>query len=604
MRKVINKRFIALFIAAVMGGSLCADMTVSAEEVTDQEAIISETGNQEDTVSEEEKQIIAEPELETDDSEEPLEELPEMTPDEKMENVQVENENNELEEKPITVQSNAIFLQSIGGKCGENLTWSFDEVTGTLTISGTGDMDDYYDDDSPEDSSIPWLGQCEQISKVILEDGITNIGNYSFAGCNNLKEIEIPSSVTEIGERTFYTCTSLQNIMLPDSVIKIGVWAFGNCTSLKNIMISDSVTEIEESAFRGCSSLESITIPRGLETLGSFAFSDNENLESINVADGNLNYVSQDGVLYNKDKTVLELYPEGRKTARFNSIPNSVTEIAMWAFSNNVNLEEVVLPEGLKVIDSCAFIGCEKLMALTIPKSVSTIDYLAYGYKETHGTPQYPNVKIRCYANTAGYQYAIDYKFSYELLDSSNSSGSDNANSVVKVSKITISGISKKIAAGKKIKLTAKVSPSKATNKAVKWTSSNKKVATVNKKGIVTINKKAAGKSVTITAAATDGSKKKATYKISVMKGVVKKVAISGKKSVKAGKTLKLKAKVTATKKANKTLKWTSSNKKYATVNSSGKVKTYKAGKGKKVKITAEATDGSGKKKTVTIKIK
>ena len=88
------------------------------------------------------------------------------------------------------------------------------------------------------------------------------------------------------------------------------------------------------------------------------------------------------------------------------------------------------------------------------------------------------------------------------------------------------------------------------------------------------------------------------------MKGVVKKVTVSGKKSMKAGKTLKLKAKVKATKKANKKLKWVSNNKKYATVSSSGKVKALKAGKGKKVKITAMATDGSGKKKSVTIKIK
>lgn len=87
------------------------------------------------------------------------------------------------------------------------------------------------------------------------------------------------------------------------------------------------------------------------------------------------------------------------------------------------------------------------------------------------------------------------------------------------------------------------------------------------------------------------------------MKGVVKRVAISGKTSVKAGKTLKLKAKVTASKKANKKIKWTSSNKKYASVSSSGTVKAYKAGKGKKVKITAAATDGSGKKKVVTVRI-
>ncbi len=176
--------------------------------------------------------------------------------------------------------------------------------------------------------------------------------------------------------------------------------------------------------------------------------------------------------------------------------------------------------------------------------------------------------------------------------------------SLIPVSKISVSGISKKIAAGKKIKLTTMVSPSNATKKAVKWESGNTNVAKVDSSGIVTMNKKSGGKSVTITATATDGSGAKASYKITSMKGVVKKVAISGKKTVKAGKTLKLKAKVTATKKANKKLKWTSSNKKYATVSSAGKVKALKAGKGKKVKITAAATDGSGKKKTVTIKIK
>ncbi|MGN1167440.1 MAG: leucine-rich repeat protein [Lachnospiraceae bacterium] len=173
----------------------------------------------------------------------------------------------------------------------------------------------------------------------------------------------------------------------------------------------------------------------------------------------------------------------------------------------------------------------------------------------------------------------------------------------VKVSKITLSGISKQIAAGRKIKLTASVLPSNATNKAVTWKSSNTKVATVTQSGVVTMKKGSGGKSVTITATAKDGSGVKATYKIKSMKGVVKKVSISGSKSVKAGKSLKLKAKVTATKSANKKLKWTSSNTKYAKVSNSGKVTTYKAGKGKKVKITAMATDGSGKKKTVTIKI-
>lgn len=173
-----------------------------------------------------------------------------------------------------------------------------------------------------------------------------------------------------------------------------------------------------------------------------------------------------------------------------------------------------------------------------------------------------------------------------------------------KIKKIKISAISHNIAAGKKIRLKATISPKDAAKKKLKWTTSNAKVATVNQNGIVKIKAKTGGKSVTIKATATDGSKKSAIWKIKSMKGVVKKVTVKGKKKVKAGKTLKLKAKVKATKGANKKLKWTSSNTKWATVSGSGKVKTKKAGKGKKVKITAQATDGSGKKKTVTIKIK
>ncbi|MCI9489868.1 MAG: Ig domain-containing protein [Dorea sp.] len=180
-----------------------------------------------------------------------------------------------------------------------------------------------------------------------------------------------------------------------------------------------------------------------------------------------------------------------------------------------------------------------------------------------------------------------------------------NKPSVQKVTKITISGISKKVAAGKKIQLTASVAPSDASNKAITWTSSNKKYAAVNSKGKVTVKKAGAGKSVTITATAADGSGVKATYKIQIKKHAVKSIKLKANKTVKAGRSLKVKATVKTTgKKANKTLKWTSSNAKYATVSAKGVVKAKKAGKNHKVRITASATDGSGRKKTVTIKIK
>ncbi len=174
------------------------------------------------------------------------------------------------------------------------------------------------------------------------------------------------------------------------------------------------------------------------------------------------------------------------------------------------------------------------------------------------------------------------------------------------VTKLKLTGVSKKIAAGKKLTLKATFTPADATNQKLTWSSSNKKYATVNSKGVVTTKKAGAGKTVTITAKAQDGSGIKATYKITIMKHAVKSVKLKAKtKQVKAGKKLTLKTTVKTTgKKVNKTLKWSSSNTKYATVNSKGVVTAKKAGKGKKVKITAKATDGSGKKATITIKIK
>lgn len=164
-------------------------------------------------------------------------------------------------------------------------------------------------------------------------------------------------------------------------------------------------------------------------------------------------------------------------------------------------------------------------------------------------------------------------------------------------------GKPKQIAAGKKVNLKAEIGLPDSITKQLIWKSSNTKVATVNANGVVTVKKKTGGKKVTITAS-NDKIKVSASWKVTSMKGIVKKVKITGAKTVKAGKSLKLKANVTATKKANKKLQWTSSNTKYATVNAKGVVKTKKTAKGKTIKITAMATDGSGKKATFKVKVK
>lgn len=174
----------------------------------------------------------------------------------------------------------------------------------------------------------------------------------------------------------------------------------------------------------------------------------------------------------------------------------------------------------------------------------------------------------------------------------------------IKITSLKLTGLSKQIAAGKKLTLKAKILPENASNQKLTWRSSNKKVATVSSAGVVKLKRNSGGKKVKITATTTDGSKISASWKITSMKGIVKKVRISGRKTVKAGKTLKLKARITASRKANRKLLWKSSNTKYATVNSKGVVKAKKSAKGKTVKVTAMATDGSNKKATIKIKVK
>ena len=180
---------------------------------------------------------------------------------------------------------------------------------------------------------------------------------------------------------------------------------------------------------------------------------------------------------------------------------------------------------------------------------------------------------------------------------------SGNTTKAPSIKPFKATGKPKQIAAGKKVNLKAEIGLPDSITKQLTWKSSNTKVATVNADGVVTVKKKTGGKKVTITAS-NDKIKVSASWKVTSMKGIVKKVKITGTKTVKAGKSLKLKANVTATKKANKKLQWTSSNAKYATVNAKGVVKTKKVAKGKTIKITAMATDGSNKKATLKVKVK
>lgn len=168
--------------------------------------------------------------------------------------------------------------------------------------------------------------------------------------------------------------------------------------------------------------------------------------------------------------------------------------------------------------------------------------------------------------------------------------------------KLVITGSTKKVAPGKKLKLTAKLYPANVSSQKILWKVSNSKYASVSKTGVVKAKKAGKGKSVIVTAYLEKDNSVVATYKISIMKKAVKKMKLSAKKTtLKVGKSITVKAQFTPAKGISKEVTWTSSNPKVATVNAKGKVTAKKKGT---VKITAKAKDGSGKKATIKIKVK
>ena len=161
-----------------------------------------------------------------------------------------------------------------------NLSWTLTD-NGTLTIKGNGAMPDYEFQHSGVES--PWYSYQNKIKTVVIEHGVTNIGNDVFFFCTNLKSITISNSVTNIGDYAFSGCHSLTNVTIPNSVTSIGKDAFSYCSNLTSIIIPNSVTNIGEGVFYNCSGLKSITFPNNVTSIGSVAFYDCTALTKITV---------------------------------------------------------------------------------------------------------------------------------------------------------------------------------------------------------------------------------------------------------------------------------------------------------------------------------
>ena len=312
------------------------------------------------------------------------------------------------------------------GSCGTNVTYSYTESNHTLVISGSGNMTDYHY------NGHPWYSYRESIQNIIIESGVTTIGNYAFEVCSSLTSITIPNSVTTIGDNAFsfsgltsvtipnsvttiginaFSGSGLTSITIPNSVTSIGWAAFNGSSDLESVTIGNSVTSIDGSTFAYCSGLTSITIPNSVTSIGGSAFINCSALESVSIPnsvtiiDDNAFYGTAwynnkpDGLVYagkvaykykgtmpaNTSITIEEgtlgISPSaflGCSGLTSITIPNSVTRISSNAFAYCSGLTSITIPNSVTSIGSYAFSNCSGLTSVTIPNSVTTIGQWAF----------------------------------------------------------------------------------------------------------------------------------------------------------------------------------------------------------------------------------
>ncbi len=252
------------------------------------------------------------------------------------------------------------------GTCGDNLTWSFDESTGTLEISGTGDMADIGE----------WKGDniidIVTATTITIENGVTSICADAFSYWHNLVNITIPESVISIGITAFQNCSKLTSITVNQAnksyMSKEGVLFTKDGSELivyprskaeTSYKVPDGVTHIYYDAFSECKNITSIEIPNSVIVIDERALYSCLNLSEINVDEKNQSYSSENGVLFNKDKTKLLVYPRSKRDPSY-SIPSSVISCKN-AFRECLYLEEIIIPGSVSELGNIPFFKCPKL---------------------------------------------------------------------------------------------------------------------------------------------------------------------------------------------------------------------------------------------------
>lgn len=281
-----------------------------------------------------------------------------------------------------TAQSSGDIVRD--GACGANLEWAY-YSDDTLVISGTGDMTDY-----SVSYVCPWERYARSMKKVIIENGVTSIGNnafydcvalttveigngvtsigeQAFAYCSALTTVKLGTGVTSIGESAFQNCGSLNSIELPDGIKNIGKYAFSGCSKMVTVKIGNGLTAIEERTFSNCFVLEQINIPSSVTSIGKNAFSGCKSIQRVDIENTQsfleLVYNEKNGRI-NQDAEAVGLYCNGNPVTDI-VIPDGTTTVEKW-FANITTIESIVIPNSVTKVDFDAFKGCTNLKKLTV----------------------------------------------------------------------------------------------------------------------------------------------------------------------------------------------------------------------------------------------
>ena len=241
------------------------------------------------------------------------------------------------------------------GTCGNNLTYHYVESTKTLTISGSGAMNDY----NSYSKFSPWNAYAGNILKVVIGNGVTSIGNYAFMDCGEIKTVVLPDGVTSIGSGAFRECINLSSVKMPQGLVTIGTYAFYYCINLIEVTIPNSVTSIGSNAFMYCKSLSRVILPNQLKTIENATFEDCNSLETVVIPSG-VTTIGKDAFSFCQRLSAV-------------TIPNTVTSIGEDAFSCCSALKTVTIPNSVLTLGKSVVYNCVSLTSFVVPEKVTSI---------------------------------------------------------------------------------------------------------------------------------------------------------------------------------------------------------------------------------------